>query len=294
MAKGLFDVVVNPEHGEDTITLVADCTYSCEHDLHTLRDGTTVMLRQEGSPEKQIRIVRGQDDECPFHYIEMGPATAQAVGLRGGARCLLEYNELEQTVTLTKITVSQEQIILLTERGRKEPRARIGYSLLNKLGMAAARRSRTVRARHGSASVKLRLSVPENELSEEFLLSAGAAAKLRLGSGQLCLLAYDQAARTLSFTRLPDLSESGAAAADFAADDSARPARAPYRPKPGQRTGTNTGRRRRSRTIVPSRPFVPRRPKTPKPESSSNTGASVVWLSPKLRRNAGKPRFFHL
>lgn len=289
MARGLFDVVVNPEHGEDTMTLVADCTNGYEHELHTLRDGTMVILKKEGGPGKQIRIVRGHDDECPFHYIEMGPATAQAAGLLGAARCLLEYNELERTVTLTQITVNKEQVILLTERGRTEPRVRIGYSLLNKLGMAAPRRSRSVRARRGSASVKLRLSVPENELSEECVLSAGAAAKLRLGSGQLCLLAYDQADRTLSFSPLSGIPESGAPAAGSVPADSAQPTRSQYRSKPVQRTGTKTGRngKWRTRKIVPSHPFVPYPAKTSKPESPSKTGASVVWFGPKLRAKRG-------
>ncbi|KPV60568.1 hypothetical protein QJ48_04775 [Paenibacillus sp. A3] len=294
MARGLFDVVVNPGHSEDTMTLVADCANGYEHELHKLRDGTMVVLKNGGSPVKQIRIVRGHDDECPFHYIEMGPATAKAAYLRGGARCLLEYNELEHTVTLTKITVNKEQVILLTEKGRTKSRVRIGYSLLNKLGMAGARRSRTVRARHGSASVKLRLSVPANELSKEFVLSAGAAAKLRLDKGQLCLLAYDQAARTLSFSPLSDIPESVdppnvSTPTGSTPDDSAQLIRSPYLPRPAQRTVTKTmpaSRRAKSRTrkTAPSRLFAPHPPKAPKPESPSKTGASVVWFGPKLHR----------
>ncbi|KEQ23047.1 hypothetical protein [Paenibacillus tyrfis] len=286
MARGIFDVVVNPEYGEDTMTVVGNCINGYKHELHTLRNGTTVVLKKEGSPGKEIRIVRGHDDECPFHYIEMGPATAQAVNLRGGARCLLEYNELEQTVTLTKISVNKEQVIVLTEKGRTEPRVRIGYSLLNKLGMA---KSRTMHARHGNASVKLRLLVPQNELSEQFVLSAGAAAKLRLGNGQLYLLAYDQAARTLSFSPLSHVPESVDPATGSAPDDSAQPTRSSYRSRSAQRavaktmTASRSGKSR-TRKTAPSRLFVAKQTKAPKPEPFSITGKSAVWISPKLHR----------
>ncbi|MCP3773895.1 hypothetical protein NLX71_11350 [Paenibacillus sp. MZ04-78.2] len=289
MARGLFDVVVNPEHSEDTMTVVANCINGYEHELHTLRDGTMVVLKKEGSPGKEIRIVREHDDECLFHYIEMGPATAQAAKLRGGARCLLEYNELEQTMTLTKISVNKERVIVLTEKGQPEPGVRIGYSLLIKLGMADARRSRTVRARRGNTSVKLRLSVPQNELSEQFVLSAGAAAKLRLGNGQPCLLAYDQAARTLSFSPLSDAPESVDPSTGSAPNDSAQPIKSSYRSRSAQRTVAKTvtasrSGKSRTRKTAPSRLFVSKQPKAPKPEPSSKTGESAVWISPKLRR----------
>lgn len=289
MARGLFDVVVNPEHGEDTMTVVANCINGYEHELHTLRDGTMVVLKKEGSPDKQIRIVRGLDDECLFHYIEMGPATAQAVDLRGGARCLLEYNELEHTVTLTKITVNKERVVVLTEKGRAEPRVRIGYSLLNKLGMTGARRSGTVRARHGNASVKLRLSVPPNELSEQFVLSAGAAAKLRLGNGQPCLLAYDQGARTLLFSPLSDVPESVDPATVSAPNASAQYMRSSYRSRSAQRANTKTmvasrSNKSQTRKTAPSGLFVSKQTKAPKSGRSSKTGESAVWISPTLHR----------
>ncbi|MCM3274143.1 hypothetical protein [Paenibacillus elgii] len=289
MARGLFDVIVNPEHDEDTMTVVANCISGYEQEMYTLRDGTAVVLKKEGSPGKQIRISRGYDDECLFHYIEMGPATAQAVNLRGGARCLLEYNELEQTVTLTKITMNKEKVIVLTEKGRTEPRARIGYSLLNKLGMADSRRGRTLHARHGNASVKLRLSVPPNELSEQFVLSAGAAAKLRLGNRQPYLLAYDQATRTLSFSPLSNAPVSVDPATGSAPDDSAQPARSQYRSKSAQRpvattmTASQSGKSR-TRKTAPSRLFVSKQTKAPRQEPFSKTGKSAVWISPKLHR----------
>lgn len=197
VANGIVDVSVSQHLGKNEINLVLDCMNGFPHDLHGLQDGALITMKNDNS-ERQVLVTRGKGDECGFHYIEVGTETANTLRLRDGARYKVYYDESTKMLTLTRAFVSRVQVPLQTDRKKKkEPTVTIGYVLLCMLGMTDKRPS-WISLNRGTATVKLRLSVPDNELEERFQLSEQTAAKLGLTQGQVCLLEYNQSTKILA------------------------------------------------------------------------------------------------
>ncbi|WP_461480243.1 hypothetical protein [Paenibacillus sp. PvR052] len=194
-----MDVSVSKQLGQNEMNLVLDCMNGLPHDLRVLQDGALITMKHDDA-ERQVLVTRGKGDECGFHYIEVGTETANALRLRDGVRYRVHYDESTKILTLTRALVSRVQVPLKTDRKKKkEPTVTIGYALLCMLGMAEKRPS-LITLNRGSVTVKLRLSVPNNELDRGFLLSSEIAAMLGLTQGQACLLEYNQSTKVLTLS----------------------------------------------------------------------------------------------
>ncbi|MCZ8518983.1 MULTISPECIES: hypothetical protein [Paenibacillus] len=196
MAYGIVDISVTDGADETSAILVIECYNSFPHDLGSIRNGTSVALKNNGA-ERTVRLYRERGDECGFPYLELGASTAKALGLKQGTRYQIDYNEMNDTLTFRRVTLSRASVPIDIGTNRStEPTITIGYSILRMLGFPESKSS-YVSVKRGNTVHKLRLIVPENELDEEVRLSPAAAAKLGIPGGQEHLLEYSQSAKVL-------------------------------------------------------------------------------------------------
>ncbi|MEK8131422.1 hypothetical protein WMW72_26285 [Paenibacillus filicis] len=193
MGRDIIDITITKQPRSE-ITLVLSCYGNVAYGLSDLPNGTTVTLKN-GSAEHEARIFLGEGDECAFPYMEIDPVAAKQLRLKDQTRYLAEYNSLQDTVTLTRLLVSRGHGILETDRTR-ESRITVGASLAAVLGIPWTTHP-TLTIRSGHSTVKARLRVPANEISEELRLPASLSRKLGLMPGTPLMLAYNQKTKTL-------------------------------------------------------------------------------------------------
>ncbi|SDD02223.1 hypothetical protein SAMN02799630_02065 [Paenibacillus sp. UNCCL117] len=197
MGRDILDISVTHHQPGGEATLVLECFSSAAYGLSDVPNDSSVTLKN-GSKEQKLRIRRGEGDECAFPYLEVDPAAAKSLGLQDKSRYLADYNSMQDTLTLTRITVSRSQAVLETDRHRKrEPRIVVGAALAAALGIPWTS-STVLTVRSGAGSMKARLVVPENEISEELRLPAFLSGKLGLSPGAPVPLAYNQKTKTLA------------------------------------------------------------------------------------------------
>ncbi|UUZ89358.1 hypothetical protein LJK87_24690 [Paenibacillus sp. P25] len=196
MARGTLDVVISDSVADGDITLVTECYNGYSEELQSIPDKAVILLKK-GDKEKNLTVIREKGDECAFHYMEVSPQTAKDLDLKGGARYLLEYNEMNQTASLTRITVSRVQTAVKLDRSAAgKNRISVGYASLSQLGLTPDPRRLWI-MKEGKANARLRFSVPQNELDDSFRVSSAVAARFGMREGDNCTLEYNQATRTL-------------------------------------------------------------------------------------------------
>lgn len=196
MGRDVVDVLISDWRNEHEITLVVECYCKVAHDLEDLYNRTNVILINEGA-ERMVQVHREDGDECAYPYIEVGPQIALALGLQDQSRYLIDYNSLLNAITLTRITLSSGEAVLGTDRKRgREPRITLGPALIATLGMGGHTNSGLTVSKNG-VKLKAKLVIPENQFSDELLLSPHLIRKLRLSEGKQVPLSYHQRTKTL-------------------------------------------------------------------------------------------------
>ncbi|WP_159881245.1 hypothetical protein [Paenibacillus puerhi] len=216
MGRDIVDLSVTKHQASGEITLVLESYSQAALGLNDLPNGATVTLKN-GRSEQKVRVIRGDGDECAFPYLEIDPAMAKSLGLRDQCRYLVDYNPMQDTVDLTQVIVSRSQALLEPDRYRRSvPHITIGGALAAALGIPRAAYP-ILTVRNGKSSAKVRLHVPENEISEELRLSASLCRKLGLVPGHIQQLAYNQRSKTLA------IGNSAAVEAPIVAEPAGRP-----------------------------------------------------------------------
>ncbi|NOU96138.1 hypothetical protein GC093_23350 [Paenibacillus sp. LMG 31456] len=197
MAQGVVDVIVSKDQNENSLVLVANCGGGLPNDLHLIRDGAEVTLKQ-GDIEKSVVVNHEAGAECAFNYIEMNAKTAKAFGLHDGSRVLLTYDSESKDLRLQRVTKSRASGLLLSDHNKTRTGSIIiGYSLLSLLGIPTTRGT-TITIRVNSVSQRMKVLIPENELDSDFRLSPLNLRKFGLHPGKSFSLEYDQTSKTLS------------------------------------------------------------------------------------------------
>ena len=195
MAKGVVDVYVSKDLDDSTIVLFVDCATGIPHNLNTIRTGTPVVLQRE-SVKAEVRLVQDSDKESGYNYMEMSPDNAKRFGIRDGMRFVLSQEDNGKTLTMRRITSSRALGLLLPDPGKKrDDRISIGYALLSWLGISSSEPSITITK--GSRTKKMKLTIPENELDDDFRLSPANLRAFGLLPRKRHKLEYNQATKTL-------------------------------------------------------------------------------------------------
>ncbi|MDF2960069.1 MAG: hypothetical protein K0S39_1804 [Paenibacillus sp.] len=197
MAQGVVDVYVSSDQNENTLVLITNCGGGLPNDLNAIRNGIEVTLKR-GDTEKTIVVTHERGAECAFNYMEINENTAKTFGLRGGNRVALTYDPESRELKMQRLTKSRASGLLLPDpRKYRDSSIVIGYTLLCWLGIPEAAGT-SVTFRKGSASKKLKVIIPENELDTDLRLSLTNLRKFGLVPGKALMLEYDQMTKTLN------------------------------------------------------------------------------------------------
>lgn len=195
MAKGVVDVYISEDADNDTIILYTDCASGIPHNLNTIRSGTMITLRRE-NVQSEVKAVQDSDKESGFNYMEISPDNARRFGIKDGMRFVLDYEENGKTLKITRLLACRAYGLLLADtRKNRDDVISIGYALLSWLGISRSDKSITLTK--GSLTKKLRLSIPENELDDNFRLSPANLRAFGLLPHKRLKLEYNQVTKTL-------------------------------------------------------------------------------------------------
>ncbi|UQZ82500.1 hypothetical protein SK3146_01657 [Paenibacillus konkukensis] len=199
MATGVVDVYESEDLKDNQIVLVA-CGAGLSGELRTIPNGAGLTLKK-AAIESKIVVRHESGSECPFSYMEIGPALAKTFGLKNGQRVSLDFSPGTGALLLYPQTVSSSSGLLLAElRKGREGAIVIGYALLSWLGIPEKAAGTAITLTRGAASKKLRLIIPANELDETFRLTPATMRSFGLAPRRKWRLSYNRTTRTLQLS----------------------------------------------------------------------------------------------
>jgi hypothetical protein len=171
-------------------------------DWSQLKAGSKITLRH-GQARQEVVLQYRPDSESFHSSLEINPATAKRLKLRGLMRYAASYDERTGVMTLAPSPLSRAPAVL--RGGATSGHISIGYELQCALGIPERARL-AVTCRYGTNQRRLTVRTPSNLFDRSFRLTGSDLRTFGLKEGTAVALLFDQRTLTLTLLRPPSSS----------------------------------------------------------------------------------------